>query len=195
MPDDLDLAPGTLLVAPPTLGDPHFRRSVVLLCDHSATEGSFGLSLGRPLEQDLSVSDVVDLGEPAARLHGDDFELALGGPVQPETLHYLHRHPEALPGATEIAEDVWWGGDFEDVKTLLASGAATPRSLRFFVGYAGWGVGQLRAELDQDGWILADADAELIFPESLDAFWRLVMRRMGGEYALLSNFPDDPRMN
>lgn len=192
---DLDLVPGTLLVAPPTLGDPNFRRSVVLLCEHHPAEGSFGLSLGRPLEQDLALSDVLDLGDPAARLAGEDFPLVLGGPVQPETLHYLHRHPGAVPGATEIAEGVWWGGDFEDVKQLLAEGTASLQSLRFFLGYAGWGAGQLRAELDQDGWILAPADAGVVFPESLDAFWRQIMRRMGGEYALLSNFPDDPRMN
>ena len=192
---DLDLAPGVLLVAPPTLGDPNFRRSVVLLCEHDDTEGSFGLALGRPLEQDLALSDVVDLGDPAARLHGEDFPLALGGPVQPKTLHYLHRHPQAVPGAMEVAEGVCWGGDFEDVKQLVAGGEAGPQSLRFFLGYAGWGVGQLRAELDQDGWILAPADAGLVFPESIDAFWRQIMRRLGGEYALLSNFPDNPRMN
>jgi putative transcriptional regulator len=193
--DDLDLAPGTLLVAPPTLGDPNFRRSVVLLCEHSPAEGSFGLSLGRPLEQDLALSDVLDLGDPVARLRGEDFPLALGGPVQPETLHYLHRHPEAVPGATEVTEGVRWGGDFDDVKVLLADGEADAQSLRFFLGYAGWGAGQLRAELDQGGWILAPADVELVFPESLDAFWRQIMRRLGGEYALLSNFPDNPRMN
>ncbi|PSQ85795.1 MAG: hypothetical protein BRD40_00065, partial [Bacteroidetes bacterium QS_1_65_9] len=173
-----------------------FRRSVVLLCEHSNGMGSFGLSLGRPLEQDLALSDVIDLGDAAARLQGEDFPLALGGPVQPETLHYVHRHGrEAVPDATEIAEGIWWGGDFEDVKTLIADGEASTGSLRFFVGYAGWGAGQLRAEIDQDGWILTPADAELVFPESLEAFWRAVMRRMGGEYALLSNFPDDPRMN
>ena len=193
MPDDL--APGTLLVAPPTLGDPNFRRSVVLLCEHSEIEGSFGLSLGRPLEQELTLSDVLDLGAPATRLRGEDFPLALGGPVQPETLHYLHRHPEAVPDAQQVAEGVWWGGDFEDVKQLLADGEADAESLRFFLGYAGWGPSQLRAEMDQGGWILASADPEIVFPESLEAFWRQIMRRMGGEYALLSNFPDNPRMN
>lgn len=196
MPDDeLDLAPGVLLVAPPTLGDPNFRRSVVLLCEHNEVEGSFGLSLGRPLEQDITLRDALDLSEPAARLHAEDFSLALGGPVQPETLHYLHRHPEAVPDATEVAEGIWWGGDFEHVQALLAEGEADTRSLRFFLGYAGWGVGQLRAEMDQGGWILAPPAPDLVFPESLDAFWRQMMRRMGGEYALLSNFPDDPRMN
>ena len=195
MPDDLDLAPGVLLVAKPTLGDPNFRRSVVLLCEHNEM-GGFGLSLGRPLEeQELSLSDALDLGDPTVQVRAEDFDLTLGGPVQPETLHYLHRYPEAVPGATEVTEGVWWGGDFEDVKALLAEGGGDPQHLRFLLGYAGWGAGQLRAELDQGGWILAEATPSLVFPESLDAFWRQVMRRMGGEYALLSNFPDDPRMN
>ena len=193
--DDLDLAPGVLLVAEPTLGDPNFRRSVVLLCEHNEM-GSFGLALGRPLdEQELTLSDVLDLGDPTVQVRAEDFELTLGGPVQPETLHYLHRHPEAVPDATEVTEGVWWGGDFEDVKRLLAGGGGDPQRLRFLLGYAGWGAGQLRAELDQGGWILAEATPSLVFPESLDAFWRQIMRRMGGEYALLSNFPDDPRMN
>lgn len=189
-----DLAPGTLLIAPPTLGDPNFRRTVVLLCEHTAAEGSFGLVLSRPLG-DVALGDVLDLDDLASRLGGEDYPLALGGPVQPDTLHYLHRHPSAVPGAREVADGVFWGGDFEDVKALLASGEADAQSLRFFLGYSGWGAGQLQAEMDRDGWILARASADLVFPESTDDFWRRLMRQMGGEYALLSNFPDNPRMN
>ena len=179
------LAPGVLLVAHPMLGDPNFRRSVVLICEHSP-EGSFGLILNRPL--DLELGDVVD------GLAGDDL-LSLGGPVQQDTLHFLHRHDDVLEGAIPVMEGVHWGGDFEMVKTLVWAEQASPRDLRFFLGYAGWSAGQLEEEVDEGGWFLTPATDDLVFADAPQQLWRTVLRRMGGEYALLANFPDDPRMN
>jgi putative transcriptional regulator len=179
------LAPGMLLVAHPMLGDPNFRRSVVLICEHSA-DGSFGLILNRPL--DLALSDVVD------GLSGDDL-LSLGGPVQQDSLHFLHRHDDVLEGAIPVMDGVHWGGDFETVKTLVWAEQASPRDLRFFIGYAGWSAGQLEDEVGEGGWFLAPATDDLVFADAPKHLWRTVLRRMGGEYALLVNFPDDPRMN
>ena len=182
----MDPVPGTLLIAPPTLRDPNFRRTVVLLCEHGG-EGSFGLILNRPLD--------LSLGEVLQEMEDDETPLALGGPVQPDTLHYLHAHGELVPKTIEIREGIFWGGDFELIKALLTSGEATLRDLRLFLGYAGWTDGQLEDEIEQGGWILAEADPASVFPEDPPGLWRTVLRRMGGEYAVLANFPDDPRMN
>lgn len=183
---DLDLRPGTLLVAPPSLLEPNFRRSVVLLCDHNA-EGSFGLVINRPL--DAALSDVID--------GFDEYDgiLSLGGPVQTDTLHYLHRHPLEISDAIPVLDGVLWGGRFESIRDLIHSADSSPRTLRFFLGYAGWGSGQLEAEVDQGGWVITEARSNDVFSEAPDALWRNVLRRMGGEYAILSNFPEDPRMN
>jgi len=179
------LTPGVLLIAHPMLGDPNFRRTVVLICEHSP-EGSFGLILNRPLD--------VELGEIVEGLAGHDL-LSLGGPVQQDTLHFLHRHDDVLEGAIPVMDGVHWGGDFEMVKTLVWAEQATRRDLRFFLGYAGWSSGQLEDEVEEGGWFLAPATDDLIFQEDPHRLWRTVLRRMGGEYALLANFPDDPRMN
>ena len=182
---NLDPAPGMLLVAPPLMEDPNFRRTVVLLCEHSP-EGSFGLILNRPLT--LNLSEVVD------DLGGDDM-VSLGGPVQQNTLHFLHRHSEYITDAITLLDGVHWGGDFEAIKLLVQTKMATTHDLRFFLGYAGWAPGQLQEEIDAGGWFVAYADDMLIFPDDPVTLWRTVLRRMGGDYALLSTFPDDPRMN
>lgn len=185
-PADLDPAPGVLLVAPPDLRDPNFRRTIVLLCEHNA-EGSFGLILNRGL--DLTLGDVLE------ELDDAEEPLSLGGPVQPNTLHFLHRYDESIPDAEYVLDGVQWGGNFPTIKALVESGQATSDAMRFFLGYAGWGPGQLDAEIDQDGWLRLPGTEEIIFPAEPDTLWRDVLRRMGGEYALLSNYPDDPRMN
>ena len=187
MPDSgLEPAPGLLLVAPPVLEDPNFRRTVVFLCEHGL-EGSFGLILNRSLS--LSLGDVVE------ELHTDHDLLSLGGPVQPNTLHFLHRYGDGVPDAIAVLDGVSWGGNFESVKARVQAGESHPGKIRFFLGYAGWGAQQLNDEIEQGGWILARATPSLIFSEEPDNLWRSVLRRMGGEYAMLANFPDDPRMN
>jgi putative transcriptional regulator len=188
MPDsEAPLEPGTLLISAPMMQDPNFRRSVVLLCEHQPGEGTFGLTLNRAL--DMTLGDVLD--DVAAY----DPTLYLGGPVQRDTLHYLHTRPDDIPGGVPLPGGVHWGGNFETVQALARSGDASPANLRFFLGYAGWGPGQLEAELDEEAWITAPGAPDLLFDTDPDALWRTILRRMGGEYAVLANFPDDPRMN
>ncbi len=183
---DIDLKPGTLLIAAPTLVDPNFRRAIILLCDHNS-DGSFGLVINRRL--DATLSDVVE--------DFDDFDgpLSVGGPVQTDTLHYLHQALGDVPDAVHIMDNVHWGGSFESVRVMMKESASVSQNLRFFLGYAGWGPGQLAAEIDQGGWVLTEGRAEDVFSDDLDSLWRTVLRRMGGEYAILANFPEDPRMN
>ena len=157
----------------------------MLLCEHSP-EGSFGLILNRPL--------TLELNELLADVASTE-TVSLGGPVQQNTLHFLHRYGERVAEAIPVFDGVHWGGDFEAVKELLDAAAVTPRELRFFLGYAGWSPGQLDEEIEQDGWFLTRADEALIFAEPPEQLWRTVLRRMGGDFALLANFPEDPRMN
>lgn len=184
---DVDLSPGTLAISAPMMQDPNFRRTVVLICEHQPGTGSFGLVLNRQL--DMQLGDVLE-GRFAY-----DPPLYLGGPVQRETLHYLHTRPDDVPGGIPLSDGVTWGGNFERVQQLTQTGDASADGLRFFLGYSGWGPGQLEDELDDEAWILAPSAADLIFEVEPDALWRTVLRRMGGEYAVLANFPDDPRMN
>jgi putative transcriptional regulator len=181
-----ELAPGALLISVPMMDDPNFRRSVVLVCEHEEA-GSFGLTLNRPI--DATLGDVMD------GFYAFDPTLHLGGPVQRDTLHFVHRAGDRIPDGIELPGGVTWGGDFDVVQDLAQSGDLSNDDIRFFLGYSGWSPGQLQAELDEEAWIVAESGAHVLFEEQPDELWRAVLRRMGGEYALLSNFPDDPRMN
>jgi putative transcriptional regulator len=184
--NEIDLQSGLLLIAPPALTDPNFHRAVVLLCEHT-DEGSFGLVINRVL--DARPADIVD-GMDAYRGH-----LMLGGPVQTDTLHYLHRHGATISDAMPVINGVVWGGDFDMIKAIIDSHVASANDLRFFLGYAGWTADQLKDEIDQGGWIVTPAEPDDVFASDVSTLWRTVLRRMGGEYAILANFPDDPRMN
>ena len=177
--------PGILLVAPPMVRDPNFARTVVLLCEHGES-GSFGLVLNRPLSVDLS--DILD------GLQGDGL-VSMGGPVQKDTLHYLHRHGDMVEDAAEVTDGVYWGGDFAAVRILVDTQITSQHSLRFFLGYAGWSAGQLESEIEAGGWFLTQAKPAFVFHSDPKSLWRDVLRHMGGEYALLVNFPDHPRVN
>ncbi len=177
---------GALLLAAPMMLDPNFRRSVVLVCEHNH-EGSFGLIVNRPLPFRSETLDEV-LGENTTTI-------AFGGPVQPNTLHYVHRLPEAIPDAEPVANGIFWGGSFDHVRDAANVGILTDQQLRFFLGYAGWGPGQLQEEVDHRDWIVASLGLDLIFDVEADKLWSVAMRKLGGEYAVLANFPSDPRLN
>lgn len=183
---DMEPAAGVLLIAPPPLIDPNFRRTVVLLCEHN-DEGSFGLILNRPLT--LQLREVLEGMERYKDV------LLLGGPVQPNTLHFLHRHGDRVPNAIQVLDDVYWGGDFDIIQELVEAGEVNGEDLRFYLGYAGWSSEQLIAEIEAGGWIVAPADSSYIFRPEPGRLWRDILRSMGGEYAILANFPEDPRMN
>lgn len=167
--------------------DPNFKRTVVLLCEHTP-DGSFGLVLNRPLG--IHLSDVVELVGDQPR-----HPLLQGGPVQTDTLHFLHTYGDDIPGHIPVTNGIFWGGEFEVLKGLLQSGEISQRDVRFYLGYSGWAAGQLDSELDQGGWILAPAGESAVFETEPAELWRTVLRGMGSEYAMLANFPEDPRLN
>src|SRR5690606_15901858 len=136
---DQDLKPGTLLIAPPMMHDPNFRRTVVLLCEHGP-EGSFGLILNRPL--------AISLHEVMRSVARRETSVSMGGPVQPDTLHFIHCHGDLIPQTIPLLDGIYWGGDFELLKVLIETDQTSPRDLRFFLGYAGWAADQLQGEID-----------------------------------------------
>ncbi len=180
------LESGIILVAPPALVDPNFRKSVVLLCEHT-TAGSFGLILNHRV--------TVAMAELMADLSSYTEPVRIGGPVQLDTLHFLHTYGSEVEGAVQIVNGVYWGGEIEELQRLFDEKRPTRDELRFFLGYAGWGEGQLEAELEAGGWILLPATLDLVFPKDPEKLWREAMIRLGGEYSLLANYPNDPGMN
>lgn len=184
------MQPGTLLISKPFLGDPNFERSVVLLCRDESAHGSFGLVLNRLTH--LTLGQVLDLPDTIPAVLA--IPLYLGGPVEQNTLHYVHR-VASLPGANSLGQDVFWGGDFELLLGMLSSGTIPVADVRLFVGYSGWSEGQLAAEMQEQTWIRQPASAGKVFTLTSDAFWRDILREKGGRFKVLANYPVDPSLN
>ncbi|RRA99762.1 YqgE/AlgH family protein [Larkinella rosea] len=177
---------GCLLIAEPFLGDPNFERSVVLVCDHN-DDGTFGLVLNQIAQ--VKLNDVLT----DEMYH--DYSLYVGGPVQQNTLHYIHRLGHALEESIALPNGLYWSGNFDRLRQLINAGAVKETDVRFFVGYSGWSGGQLADEMAQNAWIVTQADSNFIFDTPSDQFWRGILRQMGGQYRVLSHYPVDPRLN
>ncbi|HEY3735180.1 MAG TPA: YqgE/AlgH family protein [Streptosporangiaceae bacterium] len=184
---------GELLVATPLLGDPNFRRTVVLVVEHEPDEGTLGVVLNRPTE--VSVQQVL---EPWTDLATGPSVVFTGGPVSPTSALALAlargsgeplgwRPLDSVPGMSRIGLV-----DLEAPPEVLA---AEITSLRVFAGYAGWGSGQLQAEIDEGAWYVLPAEPADPFMTDPKRLWQSVLRRQGGELALVSTYPDDPRLN
>jgi len=176
---------GRLLISEPFLPDPNFERTVVLLCEHNE-EGSFGFVLNKP--SITTVKEVMnDL--PVKR------KAFIGGPVQQDTLHYLHRITD-LSEAIPIGNKIYWGGDFEELTSGLDTRTISEGDVRFFLGYSGWGQGQLEEELKQNSWIVCNfLSAELLFDTNPENMWKKALADMGGRFSVYSNYPIDPNLN
>ena len=179
-------AQGVLLIADPFLKDPNFRRSVVFLCEHQ-NEGSFGFVLNRTYEYSLDelVTGLDDLKIP----------VYYGGPVQMDTIHFLHQYPSKIPGGFQVVDDVYWGGNFETAISLIRAGEIDPNKIRFYIGYSGWSSGQLNDELKEKSWLTVQATRKLIFHKEIDNVWKDALIHLGGEYEIMVNFPIDPTLN
>ncbi|MEN2993597.1 MAG: YqgE/AlgH family protein [Bacteroidia bacterium] len=177
---------GVLLIAEPFLPDPNFFRTVVLLIEHNQ-EGTLGVVLNRPAT--LRLQEATDF------FGAVDYPLFIGGPVQPEMLHALHTLPALRERSQEVLPGLFWTPDMRALRSILATRDIPPNALRFYAGYAGWRVGQLDRELLLKSWILAPGQSEDAFDPEPTQLWRKVLKRMGGEYAFIATFPEDPRVN
>ena len=184
MPAETNSLRGNLLVSSGGLFDPNFRHTVVLLGEHNA-EGALGVVLNRALDVEAkdAVPDLADLVPPRDPV----FQ---GGPVQPE-------------GVVLLADfDSEGAADMPVLQTIgFVIGEIAPGTreaivrARVFAGYAGWGPGQLEAELEQDSWIVTPALPDDVFTDNPELLWSRVLQRMGPEYLPLSRMPFDPPMN
>jgi putative transcriptional regulator len=177
---------GRLLISEPYLPDPNFERTVVLLCEHNE-DGSFGFVLNKP--------SIVKINEVMEDLRNMDDIVYVGGPVQQDTLHFLHRRSN-IEKAVEVCDGIYWGGNFEDLMVKVDLQQVKTSDIRFYLGYSGWGPGQLEAELEQDSWIVCEFVTDrLLFDTDPKAMWKEALDNMGGRFSVYSKYPIDPRLN
>jgi putative transcriptional regulator len=177
---------GRLLISEPYLPDPNFERTVVLLCEHNE-DGSFGFVLNKP--------SIVKVNEVMEDLRNMEEIVYIGGPVQQDTLHFLHRRSN-IEKAVEVCDGIFWGGNFGDLMLKVDLQQVSSADIRFYLGYSGWGPGQLETELEQDSWIVCEfATDKLLFETDPKVMWKEALGNMGGRFSVYANYPIDPRLN
>lgn len=175
------LAPA-FLVSMPQLVDPNFNRTVILLCQHSEEDGALGLVVNRPLVTTGRV--VVNLDPPAAT--ECELELWVGGPVEPQRSWMLvggEPGDAESAGGIAIADGLYLSTSPELLRRMLAP--HPPAQVRLVVGHAGWGPGQLEAELEESAWLISDIDRDLIFTTPPSEMWEAAIRRLGADPSAL----------
>lgn len=173
------LAP-TLLLAMPQMQDPNFARSVVLLWRHER-EGALGLVINRPTE--TRVSSVVEIDPPPRRDSG--LEIWMGGPVEPQRGWLLLGYDPGSSDSMTIAEGMYLSASVEVLRAAMEHDPTPAQPCRFFLGYAGWGDGQLESELAASAWLTVDVSRRLVFDTPADAMWESAIRSLGIDpYAL-----------
>jgi len=169
---EMELAAPSLLIAVPQLGDPNFKKGVILIVDHGE-DGTMGLLINRFVD--------INLGEFFAshniRFHGDpSLQVCQGGPVEPERAFILHSSSHEGPETESVLGDVRLSYSLESLELLAES---PPERLRFYLGYAGWGPGQLAEEVTSGAWLVTEPSEKLLFDTPMDDIWEYALHELG----------------
>jgi len=182
------LGKGIFLIASPTLRDPNFRQSVVLLCEHGP-EGALGVVVNRPTA--MHISEVLP---QVPVLESQRHVLFSGGPVQPNHVLLLYRLTQEPPDTHHVFDGVYLGGDTTSLERVLATPAGT-EAFRAYLGYSGWGPGQLEQEMKTGSWITLPADPTVVFEKDPSRIWPDILRSLGKPYDLYADMPIEPHLN
>lgn len=177
---------GRILISEPFLSDSYFRRSVVYLTEHN-DEGSLGFVLNKPLE--ININEIVE------DFPTSEFSISVGGPVSNNTVHYIHTLGARIPDSVDVADGIFWGGDFDILKELISAREVKPHELRFFLGYAGWSANQLEGEMQENAWLVGQISPRMIMQGIDSEFWTRTLERYNNKYRAWANFPEDPGLN
>ncbi len=181
----IKIRPGVLLISPPLNNDLYFNKSVVLIVEHN-DHGSVGFVLNRQTE--------FMAGETIAHIGNFDSKLHFGGPVQVNTLHFIHNLGEKIPNTEKVTKDIYWGGDFDTVYKMINEGKIKPENIKFFLGYSGWAPGQLETELKNNYWYMTKINKYDIWKDTSN-LWYQTLSDLGFNNKVIKNIPPDPSLN
>lgn len=177
---------GRILISVPFLQDFYFKKSVVLIADHSV-EGSFGIIINKPIE--------VKLSDITSEFEGLDLPVFLGGPVKTDSLFFIHTRPDLIDEGVPILDGLYWGGDIDTVKHLIKQKQIGPKDIRFYIGYSGWVADQLDKELEQKSWVVSLTNPNQVIGSNPTDMWAQTLRKLGHEYKFWVVYPPDPSYN
>lgn len=183
----LPLDKGMFLLASPSNEQLVYKRSVVLVCEHSPA-GSFGLIVNKPIQiEDDESAQITD------EITSDQIDMRLGGPMQPTQMMLLHSSSQIPEQTLEITKGVYLGGDIDFLQNAIHED--NPPHLFLCLGYSGWLAGQLEQEIASGDWIISQSSPEKIFSSKPENLWQHLLRDLGGDYSSYSMIPDDLDLN
>ena len=179
---------GRIIIASPLLNDYHFSRSVILMVNHDES-GDMGVVLNKDFRYHVSLNDLVkDLEDiPSIPVYK-------GGPVGRDTMFFIH-DIEEIKDSLPLGNGLFMNGDFNQMLDYIKSGRQYEDRVRFYLGYAGWGKGQLQAEMDEDTWIVSELSKNRLFKENYRTLWQNTLNDMGEPYCTWAKYPAIPSMN
>jgi putative transcriptional regulator len=178
---------GDFLIAASGIVDPNFQQTVILVCDHDQEKGTYGVILNRPIALPKELMAVIPFPAPEI--------LFRGGPVQPDTLQVLHPFGEKIPGASEVLDGLYIGGDFDAIAEGLANETLKSDFCRFFLGYSGWSPNQLENEFAEGSWLRVPGSARSLRRTPPEDLWSEAVRRLGRREPVMAHFPREPVWN
>ena len=181
------MKPGDLLIAEPSIfGDLNFHRSVVVLVDYK-TEGYIGFIINKVLP--YPIKDIVSEIKVVLPLFS-------GGPVEEDSLFFIHNVGHLIPESEKISENLFWGGNIEKAIALVNSKIISEKEIRFFLGYSGWSENQLEQEIETESWVvIKNKYASKILEVNPNYFWKNQMVALGGKRLVWANSPENPHQN
>ena len=176
---------GKLLISQPLINDEFFHNSVVFLSELSE-DGIVGFIVNKPLR--MSIHNLID--------NFPKFKTTIyyGGPVESDNLYFIHRVPNKIKGSIHITQDLYWGGDFDQIKNLIVKDELNSDEIRFFLGYSGWEENQLNEEIQSESWLVDELNDSL-FDWDLKKLWKERINQRGTDFQLWDNAPKDISLN
>ena len=182
----VNIKKGQLLISEPSFTESIFYKSVILILHHDINE-SIGLILNQP--SNIKLNKVIN-GLPLNK-----FKLNVGGPVENNTLHFIHTLGQQIPDTKKIEKGIYWGGDFDTVKKLIIEKKISVNDIRFFIGYSGWSKNQLINEINNNNWIIHNDETKICMQNSNEKLWSKLIKTKSRKHAIWANIPKDPSMN
>jgi putative transcriptional regulator len=181
-----DVKTGKLLIAEPFMSDRNFKRSVVLLTEHTP-ERSIGYIINKMLdiEPRMIFEEFPDFKVP----------IFYGGPCNTDSIHFIHNVGELLDGSVRLSSGVYHGGDWQQLKFLIESKLIEPKHIRFFAGCSGWDEKLLKNEIKEGDWIVSDMHANYLFNVQPPTLWRTILQHKGNAFSIIADMQDVNHFN
>lgn len=180
------IQPGYVLASKPSLINDVFHRSVILLTEHNSSEGTLGFVLNK--KTDYFLGDLLSV-------FNVEIPVYEGGPVDVQSLFFIHKRPDLIRESRHIIDDLYWCGDFNDIINSVNNGLLTEQDIRFFIGYSGWSDGQLNEEIKNNNWYVQPKPDFDLFNDRPELLWKNQLKNKGPEGLIWMNMPENPALN